>query len=167
MVSSTSTYLGIDLGTTALKCIITDHKQRVVGSAEVKLLISRPQPLWSEQNPKDWWVALQKACKMLRAANGDAWKRISAIGLSGQMHGAVVLDAAGHVLRPAILWNDGRSGSEAAHLNDQFSDIGQIAGVPAMAGFTAPKLLWLRTHEPRFFNALRCFWRQGLSCASG
>ncbi len=154
MVSSTSTYLGIDLGTTALKCIITDHKQRVVGSSEVKLKISRPQALWSEQNPKDWWAALQRACKLLRAANGFAWKRISAIGLSGQMHGAVILDAAGHVLRPAILWNDGRSWSEAAQLNVQFPDIGQIAGVPAMAGFTAPKLLWLRTHEPKIFQRI-------------
>lgn len=154
MVFNPSTYLGIDLGTTALKCIITDHKQRVVGSSEVKLAISRPQALWSEQNPKDWWAALQRACKLLRAANGKAWKRISAIGLSGQMHGAVVLDAAGHVLRPAILWNDGRSWAEAAHLNDQLPDIGQISGVPAMTGFTAPKLLWLRSHEPKIFQRI-------------
>ena len=154
MVSSTSTYLGIDLGTTALKCIITDHKQWVVAASEVPLPISRPQALWSEQNPKDWWVALQKACKLLRAADGETWKHISAIGLSGQMHGAVVLDPAGLVLRPAILWNDGRSWSEAAQLNDQFPDIGQIAGVPAMAGFAAPKLLWLQTHEPKIFQRI-------------
>ena len=152
MASSTSTYLGIDLGTTALKCIIADHKQRVVGASEVKLAISRPQPLWSEQTPSDWWLSLQKACKILRTKHKGAWARISAIGLSGQMHGAVVLNAAGHVLRPAILWNDGRSWSEAAQLNDQFPDIGQIAGVRAMAGFTAPKLLWLQVHEPKIFQ---------------
>ena len=154
MAFSTSTYLGIDLGTTALKCIITDHKQRVVGLAEVPLPISRPQPGWSEQNPQDWWLALQKACKMLRSRNRKEWSRIAAIGLSGQMHGAVVLNAAGEVLRPAILWNDGRAGAEAAAFNGKFSDIGQIAGVAAVAGFTAPKLLWLQAHEPRIFKQL-------------
>ena len=154
MASSTSTYLGVDLGTTALKCIITDHKQRVVAASEVTLAISRPQALWSEQMPSDWWLSLQKACKILRSKYKSEWLRISAIGLSGQMHGAVVLDVAGHVLRPAILWNDGRSWSEAAHLNEQFPDIGQIAGVRAMAGFTAPKLLWLRTHEPKNFQRI-------------
>jgi xylulokinase len=154
MTSSNATYLGIDLGTTALKCVITDHKQRVVGLADVDLAISRPRPGWSEQNPRDWWLALGKACKILRARQRKAWSRIAAIGLSGQMHGAVVLDAAGQVLRPAILWNDGRAGAEAAAFNGKFSDIGQIAGVPAVAGFTAPKLLWLQAHEPRIFRKL-------------
>ena len=154
MASSTSTYLGIDLGTTALKCIIADHKQRVAGASEVKLAISRPQALWSEQNPSDWWRTLQKACKILRSKHKSAWAQISAIGLSGQMHGAVVLDAAGQVLRPAILWNDGRAWSEAAQLNKEIPDIGQIAGVCAMAGFTAPKLLWLQAHEPKIFQRI-------------
>ncbi len=154
MASSTSTYLGIDLGTTALKCLITDHKQRVVGLAEVPLPITRPQPGWSEQAPQEWWLALGKACKILRARNRKDWGRIAAIGLSGQMHGAVVLNAKGEVLRPAILWNDGRAGAEAALFNGKFSDIGQIAGVAAVAGFTAPKLLWLQAHEPRIFKQL-------------
>ena len=154
MAFSTSTYLGVDLGTTALKCIITDHKQRVVGLAEVSLPTSRPQPGWSEHNPLDWWLGLQKACKILRSRQRKEWARIAAIGLSGQMHGAVILDAAGQVLRPAILWNDGRAGAEAAAINGKFSDIGHIAGVQAAAGFTAPKLLWLRTHEPRIFKQL-------------
>ena len=154
MTFSSATYLGIDLGTTALKCIITDPQQRVAGLAEVSLPISRPQPGWSEQNPQDWWLALQKACKMLRSRNRKEWGRIAAIGLSGQMHGAVILDAAGQVLRPAILWNDGRAAAEAALFNGKFSDVGQIAGVAAVAGFTAPKLLWLRTHEPGIFKRL-------------
>jgi xylulokinase len=154
MALSTSTYLGIDLGTTALKCIITDHKQRVVRLAEVSLPITRPQPGWSEQNPQEWWLALQKACKILRSRQRKDWSHIAAIGLSGQMHGAVILDAAGKVLRPAILWNDGRAAAEAALFNGKFSDIGQIAGVPAVAGFTAPKLLWLRAHEPKVFKRL-------------
>jgi xylulokinase len=154
MASSTSTYLGIDLGTTALKCIITDHKQRVVGLAEVPLPISRPRPGWSEQEPQEWWQALQKACKSLRFRNRKDWGRIAAIGLSGQMHGAVVLNAAGEVLRPAILWNDARAGAEAALFNGKFSDVGQIAGVAAVAGFTAPKLLWLQAHEPQIFKQL-------------
>ena len=154
MTSSSATYLGIDLGTTALKCIITDHKQRVAGLAEVALAISRPRPGWAEQNPQDWWLALQKACKILRARQPSAWGRIAAIGLSGQMHGAVILDGAGQVLRPAILWNDGRAGAEAGVFNGRFSDVGLIAGVPAVAGFTAPKLLWLQAHEPRIFKQL-------------
>ena len=95
MAFSTATYLGIDLGTTALKCIITDHKQRIVGLAEVSLPILRPRPGWSEQKPQEWWLALQKACKMLRSGNRKDWGRIAAIGLSGQMHGAVVLNAGG------------------------------------------------------------------------
>ena len=154
MAFATSTYLGIDLGTTALKCLITDHKQRAVGLGEVSLPIMRPQPGWSEQKPEEWWLALQKACKFLRSRQRKAWGHIAAIGLSGQMHGAVVLNAAGEVLRPAILWNDGRAGAEAALFNSKFSDIGQIAGGPAVAGFTAPKLLWLRAHEPRIFKQL-------------
>jgi xylulokinase len=154
MAFSTSTYLGVDLGTTALKCIITDHKQRVAGLAEVPLPIRRRQPGWSEQNPQDWWLALQKACKLLRSKQRKEWPRIAAIGLSGQMHGAVVLNDKGEVLRPAILWNDGRAWAEAARLNGKFSDIGQIAGGPAVAGFTAPKLLWLQAHEPRIFKQL-------------
>ena len=154
MTSSSATYLGIDLGTTALKCIITDHKQRVAGLAEVALAISRPRPGWAEQNPQDWWLALEKACKVLRARQPSAWGRIAAIGLSGQMHGAVILDGAGQVLRPAILWNDGRAGAEADVFNGRFSDVGLIAGVPAVAGFTAPKLLWLQAHEPRIFKQL-------------
>ena len=152
MARKTSTYLGIDLGTTALKCIITDDKQRVAGVSEVRLAISRPRPQWSEQAPAEWWASLQKACKTLRLAHKDAWARIAAIGLSGQMHGAVVLDGAGRVLRPAILWNDGRSLAEATHLNETIPDIGQLAGVRAMAGFTAPKILWLQEHEPEIFK---------------
>lgn len=148
------TYLGIDLGTTALKCIIADHKQRVIGASEIKLAISRPRPLWSEQNPAHWWLALQRACSSLRTKYRREWARIMAIGLSGQMHGAVVLDDRGKPLRPAILWNDARSWAEAAHLNKTIPGIGQIAGVLAMAGFTAPKLLWLQAHEPKIFQRI-------------
>ena len=134
MAFSSATYLGIDLGTTALKCIITDHKQHVVGLAEVPLPTLRPQPGWSEQKPQEWWLALRKACRILRSRHSKAWGRISAIGLSGQMHGAVILDGGGHVLRPAILWNDGRAGAEAALFNGKFSDVGQIAGVAGGGG---------------------------------
>jgi xylulokinase len=154
MAFSTSTYLGVDLGTTALKCIITDHKQRIVGLAEVPLPITRPQPGWSEQEPQDWWLALQKACRILRSRHRKEWSRLAAIGLSGQMHGAVVLNAKGEVLRRAILWNDGRAWAEAVTFNGKFSDIAQIAGVPAVAGFTAPKLLWLQAHEPKLFKQI-------------
>ncbi len=154
MTAATSTYLGIDLGTTALKCIITDHNQRVAGVSEVRLAIARPRPQWSEQAPLEWWASLQKACKTLRTEHRGAWARIAAIGLSGQMHGAVLLDGAGRVLRPAILWNDGRSVAEARHLNATLPGIGQLAGVRAMAGFTAPKILWLKEHEPEVFKRI-------------
>ncbi len=148
------TYLGIDLGTTSLKCIIADEKQKVVGVSEVRLAMSRKRPLWSEQNPDAWWLGLQKACGALRAAHGPAWEQIAAIGLSGQMHGAVALDSGGQVLRPAILWNDGRAWAEAVNLNRLVPDMGHIAGIAAMASFTAPKLLWLRRHEPKIFAQL-------------
>ena len=148
-------YLGIDLGTSGVKVLLLDDTHRVVAAADAPLMVSQPQPLWSEQHPQAWWGALDVAMQRLRASHPGPLAAVRAIGLSGQMHGAVVLDAADQVLRPAILWNDGRSGAECAELEAAEPRSRQITGNLAMAGFTAPKLLWLRRHEPDVFARTR------------
>ena len=147
----TRVFLGIDVGTSAVKALLVDEQQRVVARAEQALSISRPRPLWSEQDPGEWWDAVVRAVLALRQAAPDNFSGVRAVGLSGQMHGAVLLDRAGKVLRPAILWNDGRSLPQCEELERLVPGLGNIAGVPAMPGFTAPKLLWLRQHEPQVF----------------
>ncbi len=144
-------YLGLDLGTSELKALLLDGGGRIVGGARAPLVLSRPQPLWAEQDPAAWWGAVEAAMAQLRAAHPAALAAVRAIGLSGQMHGAVLLDAAGAVLRPAILWNDGRSAAECDALAQAVPRLAEIAGNLAMPGFTAPKLLWLRRHEPDVF----------------
>jgi xylulokinase len=151
-----ATYLGLDIGTSSVKALLIDGTQRVVGVGTAALEVSRPQPLWSEQNPEDWWQATLAAIAEVRvAAPADAWKAVAGIGLSGQMHGATLLDGAGRVLRPAMLWNDGRSGAECAELHRRLPDLVARAGNIAMPGFTAPKLLWVQHHEPDIFAATR------------
>jgi len=145
-------FLGVDLGTSEIKLLLLDDAHRVVATASEALTIEQPQPLWSEQHPHAWWAALDTAMLRLRAQAGAALGAVQAIGLSGQMHGAVLLDAAGDVLRPAMLWNDGRSGAQCAALEAALPRLHAIAGNLAMPGFTAPKLLWLREHEPAVFD---------------
>ncbi|MFM9434017.1 xylulokinase [Janthinobacterium sp. CG_23.3] len=145
-------YLGIDLGTSEVKVLLMDAAQRVVGSAHAPLSISRPRPQWSEQDPADWWRATLDAVGALAASHPGELAALRGIGLSGQMHGAVLLDAAGAVLRPAILWNDVRSGAECAELERRAPQLRAITGNLAMPGFTAPKLLWVAQHEPELFR---------------
>ncbi len=149
-------YLGIDLGTSEVKCLLLDDQHQIIASLGEALTVQRPQPLWSEQHPADWWTATDRALQRLAASHADAMRAVRAIGLSGQMHGAVLLDAAGEVLRPAILWNDGRSGAECAELEAALPTLHAITGNLAMPGFTAPKLLWVRKHEPELFNRTAC-----------
>ena len=144
-------YLGIDLGTSELKLLLLDDRHRIIATLGEPLTVSRPQPLWSEQAPADWWHALDAAMQRLRLAQPAALAAVRAIGLSGQMHGAVLLDAHDAVLRPAILWNDGRSGAQCAALEAAVPNLHTIAGNLAMPGFTAPKLIWVREHEPALF----------------
>ena len=144
-------YLGIDLGTSELKLVLLDRQHRLVASVGERLTVQRPAPLHSEQSPADWWDAMTRAMARLQAGQAAALAQVRAIGLSGQMHGAVLMDAAGDVLRPAILWNDGRSGAECAELEAACPRLHAIAGNLAMPGFTAPKLLWVRRHEPEVF----------------
>lgn len=137
-------YLGIDIGTSGVKAILVDEGQQIVDQSTVTLDVSRPKPLWSEQDPRDWWDATTRAVKQL-----DAFKRsgVKAVGISGQMHGATCLDDSDKVLRPAILWNDGRSHSECVRMMAEMPEITRITGNLAMPGFTAPKLEWMRTYE--------------------
>jgi len=148
-------YLGIDIGTSGVKAVLVDDNQGVVGAATVPLKVCRPQPLWSEQNPEAWWQATGKSVAALRREYAKAMRRVRGIGISGQMHGATLLDAADAVLRPAILWNDGRSGAECAAIEADCPMLRAITGNPAMPGFTAPKLLWVRNHEPETFARVR------------
>ena len=146
-----SMYLGLDLGTSAVKAVLVDDTQSVVASATAPLSTSRPFAGASEQAPEDWWRAAVETCARLRQAAPAAWTSVKAVGLSGQMHGAVLLDAQGEVLRPAILWNDGRSVAQCRMLERAVPALAHVAGVHAMPGFTAPKLLWVREHEPDVF----------------
>jgi xylulokinase len=148
-------FLGIDLGTSEVKLLLLDAAGQIVGQAGAPLQVSRPQALWAEQAPQDWWQATEIAVARLREMHADAFARVRAIGLSGQMHGAVLLGAGDEVLRPAILWNDGRSHAECIELTERAPQLHAVAGNLAMPGFTAPKLLWVRRHEPEVFAQVR------------
>ncbi len=150
-----ATFLGLDIGTSSVKALLIDAAQRTLAVGTAPLEVQRPHPLWSEQDPEHWWQATLASLAEVRAAAPTPWGELSGIGLSGQMHGAVLLDAARRVLRPAILWNDGRSGAECAELHRLVPDLAARAGNIAMPGFTAPKLLWVRRHEPDVFAATR------------
>ena len=143
-------YLGLDLGTSAVKAVVMSEAGDVVAEAAEALAVARPGPRMSEQKPDDWWRA---ACEAVAALREYA-PRIRAIGLSGQMHGAVLLDRRGDVLRDAILWNDGRSQAECVAL-EAAVDVAGITGNRAMPGFTAPKLAWVRDHEPDIFARIK------------
>ncbi|MGE9550135.1 xylulokinase [Erwinia amylovora] len=144
-------YLGIDAGTSEIKVLVIDDQGEIVATAGAKLTVQRPHPHWSEQDPAQWWQATQQAIGELRQKVGDRWSQIRAIGLSGQMHGAVLLNHDNQVLRPCILWNDTRSAAECAELTALAPDLPSITGNLAMPGFTAPKLLWVARHEPGIF----------------
>lgn len=144
-------YLGIDLGTTGVKVVLINQEQLLVDTFTEPLTVSRPHPLWSEQDPHQWWTATQTAVDHLQKRHTHAFSAIRAIGLSGQMHGATLLDKHDQVLRPAILWNDGRSGDQCAELI-RVTRATEITGNLVMPGFTAPKLLWVKQHEPDVFK---------------
>ena len=144
-------FLGIDLGTSGVKAILADARQQIVATAESPLEVSRPRPLWSEQDPEDWWLAVCRAVAAIRRKDPAALGAVAGVGLSGQMHGATLLDSGDRVLRPAILWNDGRCGAECDELEAREPASRRITGNLAMPGFTAPKLIWVAKHEPEIF----------------
>ena len=145
-------HIGIDIGTSEVKALLLGPDQRVIGSAGAPLDLTRPHPGHSEQNPADWWTATQAALAALRAAHPAEYAATEAIGLSGQMHGAVLLDAQDRVLRPAILWNDTRCATECAEMMAELPALSELGGSLAMPGFTAPKLRWVARHEPEVFR---------------
>lgn len=147
-------YLGLDLGTSGLKAVLCDQDQKIVAQNNQPLSISYPQPKWSEQNPEDWWDAVKTSLIVLKQSHPAEMKKVVSIGLAGQMHGAVLLDADGEVLRPAILWNDVRSDDECKELEAFESDFKLLSGNIAFPGFTAPKLLWVKKHEPQVFSKI-------------
>jgi len=145
-------YLGIDVGTSGVKAVLCAEAPRPVAQAEAPLALSRPHSLWSEQDPESWWQGVEATVLALRDAAPEAMSAVTGIGLSGQMHGATLLDGSDRVLRPAILWNDGRCGAECAELEAAEPRSREITGNLAMPGFTAPKLLWVRKYEPEVFE---------------
>ena len=146
---------GIDVSTTATKAILVDGDGVVRAAASAEYDLSAPRPLWSEQDPGLWWSAARDAIPRALAAAGATGDDVEAVGLTGQMHGAVLLDARGQVVRPAILWNDQRTGAECDEIRERVGPerLIEITGNDALTGFTAPKLLWVRNHEPEL-------WRQ-------
>jgi xylulokinase len=141
-------YLGIDLGTSSVKCVIVDDAEAIIAQASAPLAVSRPQPLFSEQDAGDWWRAtVESILRLPQSARAS----LRGIGLSGQMHGATLLDRADVPLRPAILWNDGRSAAECLQLEQREPRSRSITGNIMMPGFTAPKLAWVAQHQPDMF----------------
>jgi xylulokinase len=145
-------FLGVDIGTSGVKAAAVSEAGAVVAQASSPLSVAHPSPLWSEQDPDSWWEATDKAVSALPA---EIRRSIRGIGLAGQMHGATVLGADDRPLRQAILWNDGRSFAECVELEATEPRTRAITGNMAMPGFTAPKLMWMRRHEPKAFAAIR------------
>jgi xylulokinase len=148
-------FLGLDFGTSGVKALLVDGEQTVLATVTVPLSVQRPTPGHSEQDPRAWWQAMLDAVDALGRDHAAPLSAVEGIGLSGQMHGAVLLDEGGKVLRPAILWNDVRASAECAELEAAVPGMRQVTGNIAMPGFTAPKLLWVRRHEPEVFARVR------------
>ena len=143
-------FLGLDLGTSGLRALLVAEDGQPLGSSEAHYLISNPHDGWSEQDPRDWTIACQEVLTNLRETFPNEYRKIAAIGVSGHMHGATLLDKVGQVLRPCILWNDTRSHLEASVL-DKAKDVQHLSGNIVFPGFTAPKLMWVAKEEPDIF----------------
>ncbi len=144
-------YIGIDLGTSACKLLLVDENGAVLNEVTREYSLSFPQPGWSEQRPEDWWDAVLEGVPYL--LTGFDPNQVAGMGCGGQMHGLVALDEHDEVIRPAILWNDGRTAAQVDYLNNEVGrdKLSQYTANIAFAGFTAPKLLWMREHEPDNF----------------
>ena len=148
-------YVGIDLGTSACKLLLVDEGGAVLNEVTKEYPLSFPRPGWSEQNPGDWWRAVTDGVPEL--LHGFDASQVAGIGAGGQMHGLVALDEDDNVIRPAILWNDGRTAKEVDYLNETVGrdKLSRYTANIAFAGFTSPKLLWMREHEPENFAKIR------------
>ena len=149
--------LGIDVSTTGVKALLIDEGGNVDGTVTTPLSLSTPKPLWSEQDPADWWDGAVNSIRRVLSDTGVAGDGVVAVGLTGQMHGLTLLDEAGEPLRPAILWNDQRTGPQCDEIRQRLGKkrLIQVTGNDALTGFTAPKILWVREHEPDVFAQAR------------
>lgn len=151
-------YIGIDIGTSGTKSLLIDESGRIHAESSAEYGVQMPKPLWTEQDPEDWWQAVKKTVKAVVKLGKVKKADVKAIGLSGQMHGSVFLNKSGKVIRKALLWNDQRTAQECDEITRRAGGrealIDMVAN-PALTGFTAPKLLWLRKHEPRNYDALK------------
>src|SRR4051812_6637970 len=143
--------LGLDVSTTGSKALLIDEQGKVIAEHSTAHPSSTPKPLWSEQNPADWWEGIVQSIRAVLSAAHQP--EIAAIGLTGQMHGLVLLDANGNVLRPSILWNDQRTQAQCDEITEKigFSRLIELTGNRALTGFTAPKILWVRENEPEVY----------------
>lgn len=151
-------YLGIDIGTSGTKTLAIDESGAILASASAEYPCYSPRPLWSEQNPDDWWKAVVQTVRAVLDQAKINKEEVKAIGLSGQMHGSVFLDKNDRIVRPAILWNDQRTARECAQIESAVggrAKLIELAANPAMTGFTAPKILWLRNNEPENFEKVK------------
>jgi xylulokinase len=146
-------FLGIDTSTTGSKALVIDERGDVIAVASSPHTLQTPRPLWSEQDPREWWEAVSASIRAVLKQAGISGESIAAVGLTGQMHGLVLLDEAGNVLRPAILWNDQRTQSQCDEIHARIGKerFIQITGNVALTGFTAPKILWVKENEPEVY----------------
>jgi len=149
----TTFLLGIDVGTTGSKALLVDPDGTVRASATTEYPMFTPQPLWAEQNPADWWVATVTSIRQVLEKGDVRPDQVAGVGLTGQMHGLVLLDAAGEVLRPCIMWNDQRTAAQCAEITARVGadEVLRLTGNPVLPGFTAPKIVWVRQHEPEVY----------------
>src|SRR5687768_4825629 len=152
------TVMGVDLGTGGVRAILIDaHSGALLSSATAEYPLLTPKPQWAEQNPEDWWRASQHAIRQALTRAGDSARNLVALGLTGQMHGLTLLDAANQPLRPPILRCDNRTAAQCDRIHDTIGlpRLREIAANPAQTGFQAPKLLWVREHEPHLYKRAR------------
>lgn len=149
--------IGIDIGTTGAQAVAVDDEGTVVGTSSSEYPLLTPRPQWTEQHPADWWRGTRAVLKAVAAQVAGAGASVVGVGLTGQMHGSVFLDGAGEVIRPALLWNDQRTASQCAAITSLVGAerLVEITGNPALTGFQAPKILWLRDEEPAAFERVR------------
>ncbi len=144
-------FLGIDIGTSGVKTLLVDDMQNIIGTAHFPIKVSRPHTGWSEQNPEDWITATKTTLDEIQQNYARQMSSVTGIGLSGQMHGATLLDKQDKILRPCMLWNDTRSNVEAEQM-DSNPDFQKISGNIVFPGFTAPKVSWVKNNEPEIFS---------------
>jgi xylulokinase len=154
---ATTYFLGLDVSTTGSKALLVDENGVVAVTASSPHTLQTPKPLWSEQDPREWWEATSASIRQVLTKAGIAGEQITAVGLTGQMHGLVLLDEGGNVLRPAILWNDQRTQAQCDEIHQRMGreQFIQLSGNLALPGFTAPKILWVAENEPEVYAKAR------------